>query len=48
MDVQTLTVDELQEILMDRMAELDAVPKESIQPAETSSVDDKDFQGDSE
>ena len=47
-DVRTLTVDELQEILMDRMAELDAVPKESIQPAETSSVDDKDFQGDSE
>ena len=47
-DVWTLTVDELQEILMDRLAELDAVPKEATQPAETSSADDKDFQEDSE
>jgi hypothetical protein len=47
-DVRTLTVDELQEILMDRLAQLDVAPEEATQPADASPVDDKDFQGDSE
>jgi hypothetical protein len=46
-DVRTLTVDELQDILMDRMAELDIAPKQVTQP-EATPTDDKDFQGDSE
>lgn len=46
-DVRTLTVDELQDILMDRLAELDVAPRGVAQP-ETPPADDKDFQGDSE
>jgi hypothetical protein len=41
-------VDELQEILMDRLAQLDVAPEEATQLADASPVDDKDFQGDSE
>jgi hypothetical protein len=46
-DVRTLTVEELQDILMDRMAKLDAVPDQVAQP-EDPSAGDEDFQGDSE
>jgi hypothetical protein len=46
-DIRTLTVDELQDILMDQLAELDIAPKQVTQP-EATPADDKDFQGDSE
>ena len=46
-DVRTLTVEDLQEILSDRLAQLDAVPEELVRPVEAPKADE-DFQGSSE
>ena len=42
-DVRTLTTEELQEIVMDRLAQLDAVPTESAHPTEQETPDSEDF-----
>ena len=47
-DVRTLSIDELQEILEDRMAQLDVAPKADIRAADTEPADDEDFQRDNE
>jgi Retrotransposon gag protein/Zinc knuckle len=47
-DVRTLTVDELQEILEDRMAELDVVPDDPAPLAVPVPVSEQDFQKDNE
>ena len=46
-DVRTLTVEDLQEILSDRLAQLDAVPEELVCLVEAPKADE-DFQGSSE
>jgi len=42
-DVRALTTEELQEIVMDRLAQLDAVPTESAHPTEQETPDSEDF-----
>ena len=47
-DIRTLTVDELQELLEDKLAQLDIAPEEPALPADSSSTDVLDFQKDTE
>ena len=47
-DIRTLSIDELQEILEDRLAQLDVAPEEPPRSTDVMSQEVQDFQTDSE